>query len=102
MKKIFLVAAFSAAGFMNANGTVENKFDAQKSTEQKEALVAFQLCGVMVTYFNSQGQPTGQTWFTSDQPNLNSCMAYQAGVIADLRSQGYNVKALQPNSDVNP
>lgn len=102
MKKIFLVAAVSAAGLMSANGNVENKFETQKKQEVKEAQVTFQLCGVMVTYFNSQGQPTGQTWFTSDQPDLNSCMAYQAGVIANLRAQGYNVKALEANTDINP
>lgn len=99
MKKIFLVAAFGAAGLMSAKGNVENNF---KSQESQDVKFKFQLCGVMVTYFNSAGEPTGQTWFTSDQPNLNACMAYQAGVIADLRKQGYNVKALEANLNPNP
>ncbi|QQY34777.1 hypothetical protein I6I60_20755 [Chryseobacterium gleum] len=80
---------------MSANGKVEAK------VEKKVVKVAFQLCGVMVTYYNSSGQPTGQQWFTSDQPTLNACMAYQAGVIADLREKGYNVKPQGLSNDIN-
>lgn len=87
MKKIILFAAFVVAGLMGAKETVENKIEAKGG-----AKIAFQLCGVMVTYYNADGQPTGQQWFTSDQPNLNSCLAYQAGIISDLKAKGYNVK----------
>ncbi|SFM99733.1 hypothetical protein SAMN05421594_0226 [Chryseobacterium oleae] len=100
MKKIILLAAFGVAGLMGAKESVENKFENKQS-----AKVAFDLCGVLVTYYNADGQPTGQQWFTSDQPNLTSCMAYQAGVIADLRSKGYIVQQqtepTTPSTDVN-
>ncbi|WP_418122806.1 hypothetical protein ACNFU2_19880 [Chryseobacterium sp. PTM-20240506] len=58
----------------------------------------FQLCGVTVTFYNSMGEITGQQLYTSDQPTLESCLAYQAGVIADLRAQGYIVEII---GDVN-
>jgi len=89
MRKILILAAFGVAGLVSANGKSERK------PEIKHAKVVFQLCGVMVTYYNSAGRVTDQKWFTSDQPTLNSCMAYQAGVIANLRSQGYNVQQQQ-------
>ncbi|WP_353145688.1 hypothetical protein [Chryseobacterium sp.] len=98
MKKLILLATIGVAGLVSAKGTIEYKI------ELKTSKVTFQLCGVMVTYYNSSGQVTGQKWFTSDQPNLNSCMAYQAGVIADLRAQGFNVKqqnVLTPSTDLN-
>jgi hypothetical protein len=95
MKKLILLATIGVAGLVSAKGTLENK------VEKKTVKVAIQLCGVMVTYYNSSGQATGQQWFTSDQPNLNSCMAYQAGVIADLRSKGYNVKPQGASTDLN-
>lgn len=95
MKKLILIATMGVAGLVSAKSTSETK------VEKKTAKVAFQLCGVMVTYYNSSGEPTGQQWFTSDQPNLNSCMAYQAGVIADLKSKGYNVKPQGPSTDLN-
>lgn len=97
MKKIILVAAFGVAGLMGAKETIENKIECKGN-----AKVTFELCGVLVTYYNAQGQPTGQQWFTSDQPTLTACMAYQAGVIADLRSKGYIVsQPTEPSSDPN-
>ncbi|MCJ7932333.1 MAG: hypothetical protein MUW56_01525 [Chryseobacterium sp.] len=95
MKKLILLATIGIAGLINAKGTVEGKIEA------KTTKVAFQLCGVMVTYYNSSGQATGQQWFTSDQPTLNACMAYQAGIIADLKSKGYNVKPQGASTDIN-
>lgn len=98
MKKLILIATIGVAGFVSAKGTLETKVEKKTA---KTAKVAFQLCGVMVTYYNSSGEATGQQWFTSDQPNLNSCMAYQAGVIADLKSKGYNVKPQGASTDLN-
>ncbi|PIF46184.1 hypothetical protein CLU96_3207 [Chryseobacterium sp. 52] len=97
MKKMILLAAFGVAGLMGAKETVENK------VESNSAKAVFQLCGVIVTYYNSQNEVIDQKWFTSEQPDLTSCMAYQAGVIANLRSQGYNVKsqAEEASTDVN-
>ncbi|WP_299176068.1 hypothetical protein [uncultured Chryseobacterium sp.] len=86
MKKMILLATFCVAGLFNANGKVEKKI------EIKKASVAFQLCGVLVTYYNSEGQPTGQQLYTSDQPDILACTIYQNGVIADLQRQGYTVK----------
>ncbi|PIF47041.1 hypothetical protein CLU96_4087 [Chryseobacterium sp. 52] len=94
---MILLATLGIAGLMNAKGSVEKK------TETGKIKIAFELCGVMVTYFDTQGRPYDQKWFTSDQPNLTSCMAYQAGVIANLRSQGYRVEKTQTEAttDVN-
>ncbi|MFN1216078.1 hypothetical protein ACKW6Q_03740 [Chryseobacterium kwangjuense] len=97
MKKIILLAAFGAAGIMGAKETVENKIE---SKERAGATV--QLCGVMVTYYNAEGQPYGQQWFTSDQPTLTACMAYQASVIADLKAKGFDVRQpTEVSTDVN-
>ena len=94
MKKIILLAAFGVAGLVSAKGAVENKVESKGT-----AKVAFELCGVMVTYFDAQGRPYDQKWFTSDQPNLTSCMAYQSSVITNLRSQGFTVE--QSQTDVS-
>jgi hypothetical protein len=94
MKKLLVVATIAVAGLVSAKGAVETK-----ASTSKKATVAFQLCGVTVTFYNSTGQITGQQMYTSDQPNLTSCMAYQSGVIANLRAQGYRVQ--QMNNDLN-
>ncbi|WP_228372455.1 hypothetical protein [Chryseobacterium daeguense] len=94
MKKFLLLAAFGVAGFVSAKGNFETK-----NVKTKKATVVFQLCGITVTFYNSLGEVTGQQMYTSDQPNLNSCMAYQSGVIAGLRAQGYRVQ--QMSNDVN-
>lgn len=97
MRKIILLAAFGVAGLMGAKETVENKIETKGS-----AKVAFELCGVLVTYYNADGQPTGQQWFTSEQSTLTACMAYQAGVIANLKASGYNVKQqTEASTDLN-
>jgi len=94
MKKIILLAAFGVAGLVSAKGSAETK-----TSETKKATVAYELCGVTVTFYNDRGEITGQRMYTSDQPNLNSCMVYQSGIIAGLRAQGYNVKTM--NTDLN-
>ncbi len=94
MKKIILMAALGVAGLVSAKGAVESK-----TVKGKKATVAFQLCGVTVTFYNSMGQITGQQMYTSDQPNLTSCMAYQSGVIANLRAQGYRVQQMTNNAN---
>ena len=96
MKKIILLAAFGVAGLVSAKGTIENKVEIK--FEKIEVGSAFQLCGVTVTFYNSLGEITGQQLYTSDQPNLDSCLTYQSGVIADLRAQGYRVEM---SGDVN-
>lgn len=91
MKKLLLLAAFGVAGLASAKGATENK------VETKTARISIQLCGVMVTYFDSNGNPTGQKWFTSDQPTFAACQSYQDGVISKLQSQGFRVEK-QTNS----
>ncbi|MDE5525888.1 hypothetical protein KRE43_05550 [Elizabethkingia meningoseptica] len=98
MKK-FLLGTFSTVlltAFVNA-GTLSKK--------NSEKTDSYQLCGVIVTYFDSSGQPYDQKWFTSDQPTLADCQSYQAGVIQDLQKQGYRVQvgqaAAEPNDSPN-
>ncbi|MCJ7934781.1 MAG: hypothetical protein MUW56_14420 [Chryseobacterium sp.] len=95
MKKVILIAAFGAAGFVGAKPTDVKIV--------KKAQVVFQLCGVMVTYFDSQGRPYDQKWFTSDQSSLSACQSYQDGVIANLKSQGFRVEkaATGASTDLN-
>ncbi|QIY89641.1 hypothetical protein [Chryseobacterium gallinarum] len=71
--------------------------------EAKSVTVAFQLCGVMVTYFDAQGKPYDQKWFTSDQPTLTACQSYQDGVIVNLQSQGFRVQkaTTEVSTDLN-
>ena len=94
MKKLLLCALSTVllSAFVNAETLSKNKFKKKDS---------YQLCGVIVTYFNSEGQPYDQRWFTSDQPTLADCQSYQAGVIQDLQKQGYDVRVMdrQVNSD---
>lgn len=95
MKKFILIVALGVAGFASAKGSVEST-----EAKTKNASVAFQLCGVTVTFYSSTGQIIGQQMYTSDQPSLSSCMSYQSGVIAGLRAQGYRVQ--QMSQDINP
>jgi hypothetical protein len=97
MKKLILIATIGVAGFVSAKGTLETK------VEKKAAKVAFQLCGITVTYFDAQGRPYDQKWYTSDQPTLSACQAYQDGVIASLKNQGFRVEkaAVGASTDLN-
>ncbi|EQB90904.1 hypothetical protein [Elizabethkingia anophelis] len=95
MKKLLLctLSTVLLSVFVNA-GTLEKNSN----------LDSFQLCGVIVTYYDSYGQPYDQKWFTSDQPTLADCQSYQTGVIADLQKQGYRVevgKQAEPSDSVN-
>lgn len=86
MKKIFLIAAFGAAGLFSAKGiNVDEKVEKKQESEQKAPVRA---CGVVVTYWVG-GQYAGQETITSDQPDLGSCQAFQAGVIAALQMAGF-------------
>ncbi|MEH7889229.1 hypothetical protein [Elizabethkingia meningoseptica] len=66
-----------------------------------EKINFYELCGVIVTYFNSEGEPYDQKWFTSDQPTLADCQSYQAGVIQHLQNQGYNVRIINKQTEID-
>ncbi|PXW17961.1 hypothetical protein C8D70_101287 [Chryseobacterium sp. CBTAP 102] len=91
MKKVILLAAFGVAGLVNAKGTdtgkvVKNNENIEATTVQKT--VAYQECGVVVTYW-SGGQIVGQETITSDQPDLQSCQNFQTGVKVALWAAGF-------------
>lgn len=87
MKKIILLAAFGVAGLVSAKPAIVKK--SEKQTEKKET--KFQLCGVHVTYFNSEGMPYDSQWFLIDAPTLSSCQAYQTFVQWNLTQAGYTI-----------
>ena len=85
---LFSASALASTG----NCAIETKYDK-----------TLRLCGVIVTFYDSNNQPYNQQWYTSDQPTLDDCKAYQASVIADLQRQGYRVslpltEGLQPSN----
>ncbi len=76
-------------------GSASNfSFTVQKKTKA-------QLCGVIVNFYDVNGNFVRQQWYTSDQPNYNSCQAYQASVIEDLTAQGYTVKIQKQTANPN-
>ena len=97
MKKLATLFVLSLSAFAFAGTTVVKNVDAQKKVQKSKRTI--QLCGVSVTFYDSAGNITGYQLYTSDQPNLSSCMSWQNGVIANLRSQGYRVTR---TVDVNP
>lgn len=88
MKKLLLMATLGVAGLVSAKGAVENTFD-KNNKEVKEHPV--QLCGVTVTYYGADGNISSVEMFTSDQPNLMSCIIWQQSKIRSVQSQGYSV-----------
>ncbi|KQT26000.1 hypothetical protein ASG22_04720 [Chryseobacterium sp. Leaf405] len=87
MKKMILLAAFGIAGLVSAKPTFVKK--SEKQTEKKEA--KFRLCGVLVTFYDSDNNPTGSQWFLTDTPTLSSCQAYQSFVQWNLTQGGYTI-----------
>ncbi|ALR31783.1 hypothetical protein ATE47_15225 [Chryseobacterium sp. IHB B 17019] len=92
MRKLILLAAFGVAGLVNAKSIVKSELQEEKETK------VFQACGVVVTYYNANGQYEGTGYFSSEQPSLESCMAWQNAKIRSLRLQGYSVSL---NANVN-
>ncbi len=102
MKKFILLAAFAAAGLVGAKtaDVVETKVVSAEKTEKaktisnpdkKDSDKAFQLCGVTVTYYDSNGNPTGQEMFTSDQSTLENCQMWQSLVKHRLQKAGFTL-----------
>lgn len=89
MKKIMLVSALIFAGLVNAKNSVSNSSELKNETANSK--FSKQLCGIIVTFYDSYGNPYDQRWYTSDQPDIFSCMAYQSSVVSNLQSQGYVV-----------
>ena len=79
MKKLLLVATIAVAGFANAKNT-----NVIKEMKIEKSIKTFQLCGVHVTYYDSEGTATGTEWFLVDAPTLSSCQAYQSFVMYNL------------------
>lgn len=101
MRKI--IFSLLATSLFSVSALAGNTIVKNNSIERKSDKKVFDLCGVMVTFYNSLGRPYKQEWHTSQQSSLTSCMAYQNGVIAELRLQGYRVEkaSTQLSNDVN-
>ena len=92
MKKIILIAALGVAGLVSAkNAELKN---AENQIEKKELINnAFQLCGVNVNFYDSEGNWTGSQWFLTDVPTYQSCQAFQIIVKFNLMQAGYSITA---------
>jgi hypothetical protein len=89
MKKLLLLAAFGIVGLVNAR-TLELKIS-EKQTEKSK--IAFQLCGVSVTYYDGDGNVTGYDLITSDQSSLENCQMWQSLVKHRLQKAGFTLTA---------
>ncbi|TXF76256.1 hypothetical protein [Chryseobacterium sp.] len=89
MKKIILLAAFAAAGFLSAKSSVETKLNEKKTELNCDKFISVQECGVFVVYYDAGGYITGSQYFSSDQPDLQSCQRYQSAVKLTLVIAGY-------------
>ena len=92
MKKIILIAALGVAGLVSAkNAELKN---AEKQNEKTEiAKTNFQLCGVNVNFYDSEGNWTGSQWFLTDVPTYQSCQSFQTIVKFNLMQAGYTSTA---------
>ncbi|WP_449399355.1 hypothetical protein [Chryseobacterium wanjuense] len=89
MKKVILLVAFGVTGLISAKNSVKKEFNEKENAAQEAKTL--RLCGICITYYDSAGNVSDIKFFTSDQPNLNSCMAWQNGQIAAVQQAGYNV-----------
>ena len=85
MKKLVILAALGVAGFVSAKNTNVAKNEKTEKT--------FQLCGVLVTFYDSENNVTGTQWFLTDAPTLSSCQAYQSFVKWNLSQAGFSISA---------
>lgn len=85
MKKMFLLGAFVAAGFVSANNSIV------KDTKVTVKSEIFQECSVRVRFYNAEGQYVGTQTFTSDQPTLSDCQSYQNAVKRFVKDLGYSL-----------
>lgn len=92
MKKILLMAAFVAAGLVNAKNaeTKVPKEVQELKTEKSEKTL--RLCGVFVTFYDPKGNVTGTQWFLTDAPTISSCQAYQSFVQWNLANSGFTIE----------
>lgn len=92
MKKTLLIAALGVAGLVSAKNAEFKK--AEKETEKIENIKTnFQLCGVNVNFYDSEGNWTGSQWFLTDVPTYQSCQAFQTIVKFNLMQAGYSISS---------
>lgn len=48
-----------------------------------------ELCGVHVTFYDSEGNPTGSVWYTTFTDTLQQCQAWQGVILFNLRRAGF-------------
>ncbi|MDR6403524.1 MULTISPECIES: hypothetical protein [Chryseobacterium] len=99
MRKI--IFSLLATSLFSVSALAGNTIVKNNSIERKSDQKLFQLCGVSVAFYDAQGRFSGYQLFTSDQPNLSSCISYQNSVISGLKAQGYTVKVQNMDSSVN-
>ncbi|ROI05439.1 hypothetical protein EGI16_03370 [Chryseobacterium sp. G0240] len=91
MKKVILLAAFGVAGLVSAKSAdVKINSNVNKSQEMKKA---FDLCGVHVNFYDSEGNLTDSQWYVTDAPTLSSCQAFQSMVKWNLTRAGFSISA---------
>ena len=93
MKKIIgITMMFLSTSIFANNATVKNQ-------ETKMNQGPLDTCAVAITYYDSSGNEIGSEIKKSEQSSIWNCMAWQNGVIFDLRLQGYIVER---TTDINP
>jgi len=99
MRKI--IFSLLATTLFSVSALAGNSIVKSNAVEKKSDKKLFQLCGVSVVFYDAQGRVSDYQIFTSDQPNLSSCMSYQNSVISSLTAQGYIVKVQKKNTSFN-
>ena len=92
MKKAILLAAFGVAELVSAK-TADLKISEKQVEKIEKTKTSFQLCGVNVNFYDSEGNWTGSQWFVTDAPTLSSCQVFQTIVKWNLSQAGYTVTA---------
>jgi hypothetical protein len=90
MKKFIVMSALGVAGLISAK-TAEVKVSEKKIEAKEKKASAFRLCGVLVTFYDVTGIPSGNQWYLTDASTLSSCQAYQTYIQWQLTQMGYTI-----------
>lgn len=97
MKKMLFILTVGLSINLSANVNLNTEIAENGSKKYVETvkldrvLKKKKLCGVNITYFDKYGNVIGWEFRSSQQEDYVSCAQFQAGVINELRSQGYIV-----------
>lgn len=87
MKKLFLIGSILLTSMYSFAATKENNL---KITEHED-LKPNELCGVTITFYDSNGYITGWKFHSTQKESYIDCLVYQGSIIEYYKSRGYRV-----------